>query len=756
MVKTKKQRIIWSGDTLIIRTDSLNTKPHGDATEIFDKIDGLNINNGLVSILGEYIGTISIDGRKIFGGIPIMTLNAIRADMIQQIEVIERINEFGAKEKTVNIRLKANRKKGFYGDIEAGYGSMANNLIASKYNKLGKYSFTNIFLNYNTINEKRLDNIDFDRVLYNSIRKYASNQSIIGLYDRNTEKPNISQLTDKVYGLNKLGGAGVNWTYNKNKTQFDVFMVFNDAQKQYTERQLTKNFLGSDIQQVDKKSTNLDERKYLNLSLSGKVELDKKTTFQFTQQVSLEEEKKNRKDTLLSKIDVFQNKYILGIAESKYKSSYGVQSSITRRAHKKGINTTLYLDAKFGMSNNDIFFTNQSLNYSSSQVIDKQFSNKTLNIELIQSYPIGKTLLLEAKIGQFYEKIFLGQRNNDTSENQFRLADNQQTAGISTLYQKKQWSIICALNYWNLFSERSKNGINDNVLFSKFPNFLNRINYKLTNSSSISLRYETKISVPNWEEIGMIADSSHWEKITEGNIDLLPYAEKTFNLSFNHTFKEKFYLNISAKQSYYQNKVIEESSINSELGNLYNSYVNNPYTSKELGINYSVFQINPKGNVSFSMIGGMSRLNSYLTFNEILANINSYLAFNNLNLKYRPQKEITINTNWQLQGYRIAKNNTWLQIFDFKTTWDMGKYWYFDTNSRILSSQNTQYFIDFELQKFCFKNNSLKVSFIAKNILDNIEEIKLTSTENSQTQASYTYLPRLFLLKLNYFPEKWK
>ena len=124
--------IIIKKDTVEFRADAFKTKPNATAEDLLKKIPGLQVDkDGNVKAQGEDVQKVYVDGKEFFGSDPKLATRNITAEMIESVQVFDdmsdqakftRIDD-GSRSKTINIRLKKNMRKGYFGRLVAGYGS---------------------------------------------------------------------------------------------------------------------------------------------------------------------------------------------------------------------------------------------------------------------------------------------------------------------------------------------------------------------------------------------------------------------------------------------------------------------------------------------------------------------------------------------------------------------------------------------------------------------------------------------------------
>lgn len=132
VVVTDNVPIRVKGDTIQYKADMFKTKPNATAEDLLKKLPGVQVDKeGNVQSQGESVNRILVDGKEFFGNDPKLATKNLTAEMIESIQVFDdmsdqakftRIDD-GNRQKTINIRLKENRRKGYFGRALAGYGT---------------------------------------------------------------------------------------------------------------------------------------------------------------------------------------------------------------------------------------------------------------------------------------------------------------------------------------------------------------------------------------------------------------------------------------------------------------------------------------------------------------------------------------------------------------------------------------------------------------------------------------------------------
>ena len=136
------------GDTTEFVADSFKVKEGATVEDLLKKLPGLSVDSkGQITAQGKKVDKVLVDGEEFFGDDPTIATQNIAAKQVDKVQVFDtkteqdQIKGIGANgdSKTINIKLKDNAKKGYFGKMEAG--SNFNNLTDGKFlynNFLGK------------------------------------------------------------------------------------------------------------------------------------------------------------------------------------------------------------------------------------------------------------------------------------------------------------------------------------------------------------------------------------------------------------------------------------------------------------------------------------------------------------------------------------------------------------------------------------------------------------------------------------------
>ncbi|MEO5983883.1 MAG: carboxypeptidase-like regulatory domain-containing protein, partial [Ferruginibacter sp.] len=129
------------GDTTIYTADSFNVSANANVEELLKKLPGIQVDkSGEITAMGQTVEKVLVDGEEFFGDDPGMAVKNLRADAVKEVQVFDKKSEQseftgiddGQTKKTINLKLKEDKKKGYFGKI--GFAGGLQDSIDSRYN----------------------------------------------------------------------------------------------------------------------------------------------------------------------------------------------------------------------------------------------------------------------------------------------------------------------------------------------------------------------------------------------------------------------------------------------------------------------------------------------------------------------------------------------------------------------------------------------------------------------------------------------
>lgn len=227
VIKAAVAEMTVKGDTLEYNAAAFQTKENDMVEDLLKKMNGVEISaDGKVTINGEEVKGVRIDGKKFFGNDVQMATKNIPASMIRSVQVIDEKSDMAKltgfeddeTERIINLTLKPDRKKGIFGNFNGGIG--ADISPAVRYNAglfmnlmLGE-SQTTIIGGANNTNEMRSGR---GRGGWGSVNNGITRTENLGV---NT---NIATGTGLVIGGDASFNHSNNLTLSESRRQQDIF-----------------------------------------------------------------------------------------------------------------------------------------------------------------------------------------------------------------------------------------------------------------------------------------------------------------------------------------------------------------------------------------------------------------------------------------------------------------------------------------------------------------------------------------------------
>lgn len=168
VIKHEYKPIVIKKDTLTYDIKAFANGNERKMKEILEKLPGVEVDkNGGVTVQGKKVTKMLVEGKSFFGGGSKLAVENIPADALDKIEVIDHFNEVGfmkqvsdSEDLAMNVKLKENKKKFVFGDVEAGvevandngynlahaglfyYAPKTNVSFIGDINNIGKSTFT--------------------------------------------------------------------------------------------------------------------------------------------------------------------------------------------------------------------------------------------------------------------------------------------------------------------------------------------------------------------------------------------------------------------------------------------------------------------------------------------------------------------------------------------------------------------------------------------------------------------------------------
>lgn len=132
VIKGSVNAIKIKGDTTEFNAKAYVNQPNDKVEDLLRQLPGIQIDkDGKISANGQAVNKVLVDGEEFFGDDPTLVTKNLRADMVDKVQLYDKKSDQaaftgvddGQKTKTINIKLKEDKKNGTFGKVDGGVGT---------------------------------------------------------------------------------------------------------------------------------------------------------------------------------------------------------------------------------------------------------------------------------------------------------------------------------------------------------------------------------------------------------------------------------------------------------------------------------------------------------------------------------------------------------------------------------------------------------------------------------------------------------
>ena len=767
VVRASIPPVIVKNDTIAFNASAFPSPPNSTVEDLLKKLPGVQVDKeGNVTMNGQKVDKITIDGKDFFLGDPRLASQNLPADIVAQVEAFDSQSEkaklTGIKEqsttKTLNIKLKKNRNKGYFGKVYAGGGTDNGYSAGGSVTRLGGEQMMLASVNANNINNQFTGTENF-------------NGPGAGLESLNNEQFNYRDRWAKP--LTVTLNAGRNFSNASQLQQLSRQTVLTDSA-------ITQNSISS----TTNRNSNFNAYLYLEYALDSLTQLNLRSSYNSQQSAN------ENSDTVAIRTQKAGQDYLSSVGKTD-NASTGSGSVISngldfrRLFRKKG--RLVYINFSQTSSSQDQpaslysgVRTFDSAGNTLGNTLQNQQSNQTTTnngYSLSASYtePVGKRHVLDFNYGinqsgghsdkeSFDYDSLTGKYDHLDSLTTNRFLNHTTVQRFSAGYNTTEGKYRFQLGISGQYTQLSNlNQMNDSALRQNTLTWNPRASliWQLAKSSNLNFNYSIKTSVPTIEELQPIPDLTNPYLIKTGNPNLT--QQLTHNFSANYSsFNAGSFKNW---QVAFNGDLTEDQITSSSMvlagGVQELQYVNVQgvfHLSSNLTYGFPINQ-QKNGNASLGLHGNYGHDISLVNGQENIAANTGIGGL--LNINFHVKDSLFVNASAAIdQGYSVYSlpgspssetlNENYSMDINYRLPWSIRVSTYY--NLQITGSQNSLpahavSLWNAAISKAVFQNHG-EIRFSAFDLLNSSSSFS-QSTGVNYTQTQKTNLPgRLLLLSL--------
>jgi outer membrane receptor protein involved in Fe transport len=740
--------IYYRGDTLVYTADSFKVKANAVVEDLLKKLPGIRVDqNGKIFSEGKAVDQVLVDGDEFFGSDPTIATKNLQARSVESVNVYEKKNENatanGEEEnlKIMDLRLKENAKKGYFGKLSASTG--LNNYYDGQalFNKFkGRQKISVFALGTNTPNSS---------LGWEDINKYGfSNEgnSWTGddgmMYSMNSNNQN---------GIPKTFRSGVYYSDQlSKKTQLSLNYTYGSLHLAEQSEISSQYFLGDTTYNSFSHKSSVKNNNNHNASAKIIHNYDSLTTIEIRSRIKYNlSDAINNRSNIYTTTEGIQSRInsVLNTSSGDNKE-IGASIKYSRNFLKKdrrftaSYNFADYQNSSSGLlQSSDIYLYDPSI---PSDSIDQKKENhsdrQTHSAAVSFTEPLNLKVKTEFTAEADYIPGTLSRtaldffNGNYTSENaaltnRFTTHRFISRIGGKLIYEVKKQNLQVGLRLRYL-EAANKNLENGEELKQKASTVLPSLTYryKFTDNQSINFKYTTSSREPDLNQLQPVPDNTNPNYIVLGNPSLLPSYSHNFGAGFS-SFKPISGKTIftNANMSLIYNSIVNASSYDS-VGrvismpvNVDGNYTGSFYITASFPFYSKVLLIRPSANVQLSH------------------SVNYVNSDKNITDESSPYGEIEIGINTEKIEFNVtgglsyftssnslsSKSNSEYHTIEIGSRLEAELPFKFSFNSSVIYKKNYNRGIDYNIDYIVY-NASLSKKFLKKeNLIFSVEGIDL-------------------------------
>ncbi|MBS1783297.1 MAG: TonB-dependent receptor [Bacteroidetes bacterium] len=798
VLKQQYGAIKIKGDTTEYMADSFAVREGATVEELLKKLPGIQVNkDGQVTAQGEKVQKIMVDGEEFFTDDPAVVTRSLQAKTVEKVQVFDKKSDQaqftgiddGSREKTINLQLKDNMKKGYFGKIEAGGGTdgyYQNQGMINAFKGKRKISAFAIVANTGKMGLGWEDRDKFGGGNNMEFNDDGFNASSIN----NSDDDNLTSWNGNFNGQGLpsawTGGLHYSNKWLENKHHLSSNYRFAKQNIETIGNTLSETSLNNTKLYQDQRSNsyNFGQRNRADLLYEWNIDSTSKLKVIANGSYSETKTGSNSNKTNFLIADTL-NENTVNMANDITGKTLYVTILYQKRLRKKGRTFSFNIDEGYREQNGsgNLFSTTHFRHPDSTQIIDQQkllnASTFQLASKLTYTEPLSKTVFLEInyqaglnnnssarlsfdknKMDGKYDLL-----NDSTSANyDFNYLINTGGSNLRFVFKKFNFSFGGAMSN-TYFSQQDNLTAKKNYSFNRsYNNFFPQASFRYSvpgKQMSARFNYSGSTQQPTIDQIQPYVQNSDPTRLTVGNPDLKQAFNHRITLNYND------YKILSGTYSYagagyiFTNDAIVRTQTFNPNGQIISRYdnVNGNYSGwLYAGYGKELKKLNMRAG--FGLSANIAEMKSYLNGMPNNNQNNSYSFSIDVdydkekvcNINYRPTLTYNQNTSnlnagptnyWTFEN-RLEGNVTLPLKFEIGT--DIR--WYVRQRVAQFDNNNDVLIWNAYLSKKLAKNDQLELRAYVNDILNQNIGFQRFATGNNVTEQNYNTIKRYGLLSL--------
>jgi len=566
LVKSKVAAMRMKGDTTEYVADSFKVREGASVEEMLRKLPGLQVDkDGKITAQGEEVKKVLVDGEEFFGNDPTMATKNLQAKTINKVQVFDKKSDQavfsgiddGQKTKTINLTMKDDYKKGYFGKLELAGGlndRWNNTLMLNSFRAKRKLSVYGIM---SSTGKTGLDWGEQEK-FGEGLDMQMSDDG--GIFINGGGRDEFSQSSFQGQGIPRSWSTGINYgnKFNNDKQTVNGSYRYNKLMNEGDANTYSQFILPDTVfyQRDNNSFSSSKQRNSANGTLDVQIDSFTSVKVKANGYTGTDMSVSNYLSQSINKAGNVVNRSNRLITSNGSNNSFNSNMILRRRFKKIGRTFSLslieeYLQTKttgFLNSANDFYDKNELIINTTNVDQMKLYDVNTLTTSgrLVYTEPIVKNLFLELNYGLkvnnseskklSYDKNNTGKYEalNDTFSNNYNYNIVTNSGGMAWRFNSKKLNAGLGSDI-AVASFTQEDALKNSTVKYSYTNLFPRsnINYKFNSNSGLYFSYNGSSRQPTIQQIQPVRDNTNTLNIFVGNPTLKQSFQNNFNLSYN-------------------------------------------------------------------------------------------------------------------------------------------------------------------------------------------------------------------------------
>ncbi len=794
IIKDRLEAIRIKGDTTEFLVDSFLTKKESNVEDLLKNLPGIQVDkDGKITAQGKEVKKVLVDGEEFFGDDPTIATKNIKARQVESIQVFDKKSEQatitgvddGIKEKTINLKLKEDAKKGYFGKVTAGIGTESRYEHEAMFNKFNKKQKVSVYGAMSNTNKTSLS--------WEDSRKYEGENNNMQMDDDGTMYYYGSNDENDFDGVGVpqtwYTGAHFSDKYKDDKHSISINGSHKDMNVEGFDSNYTQYILPDTLYFNNDINRIRNTRKGDQIQGTYTFKVDSLSTIkvkfagsqsEYLNKSSYVSENKNELQQLI-------NSNARNNETDGQNIAFNSSISYVKKFSKKGRSLSVGLTQDYSDRSSETVLTSNTYYYADLVLVRQDTINQkrtnegiksSLNFNASYTEPIGKKFfwIADYSITNTQNKSALLTRAKgldqaysvqlDSLSNDFRYDVLVNNGGTSFKYQFKKVtaSVGARAAYTDLYQN---NLVTNRDTAQRFLNIFPsaRFVYKVGTSSNFEISYNGRTRQPSLQQIQPVLDNTNPLDIYIGNDRLVQSFTNSISINYN-AYKpisgSGIWSNFSVSQT---NNDFTRNDFVDTLGRRVHQTINVDGNQNLYGQFYYWFALKKlKLNVSTNARANLSK-NVNVLNNENNTNRNGSYSFGtDFSHSHKDDKYyISIGGDWTYNSSKSSIRSDvvtqfWIHSYQLNGEIELPKKFELNASATYNIRQRTSEFdrnlntfiINAELVKKFGEKEMFELGLSCRDILNQNIGFNRNANSNFINENVHTILRRYFMIRLTY------